>query len=460
MSDKPDTASPRPTDAPLAVVVLAAGKGTRMRSRWPKALHPLAGRPMILQLLETAGALAPERQVVVLAPDMDELAALVAPRPTVVQDSQLGTGHAVLQAERALAGFAGDVLVLYADTPLIERDTLWHMLAARHGPGDPAMVVLGFRPDDPASYGRLVTGAAGALERIVEARDATPETLSVTLCNSGVMAIDGAVLFELLRRVGTDNAKREYYLTELVALARAEGRAAAVVEAPADELIGIDERADLAAAEAIVQRRLRATAMAAGVTLVDPETVWLSFDTALGRDVKVGPNVVLGPGVSVGEGAEILPFCHLEGVEVAPRARIGPFARLRPGSAVGEGARVGNFVEVKAASIEPGAKVNHLSYIGDARVGAGANIGAGTITCNYDGFAKHRTEIGANAFIGSNTALVAPVKIGEGAIVGAGSTITDDVEADAIAIARGEQRAVPGAAARFRERRRKTGQRG
>jgi bifunctional UDP-N-acetylglucosamine pyrophosphorylase/glucosamine-1-phosphate N-acetyltransferase len=454
MTDKPDTASPRPTDAPLAVVVLAAGRGTRMRSRWPKALHPLAGRPMILHLLETAGALAPERQVVVLAPDMVEIAALVAPRPTVVQDPQLGTGHAVLQAERALAGFAGDVLVLYADTPLIERDTLGRMLAARHGPGDPAVVVLGFRPDDPASYGRLVT-AKGALERIVEARDADPETLALALCNSGVMAIDGAVLFELLRRVGTDNAKREHYLTDLAALARAGGRAAVVVEAPAEELIGINERADLAAAEAIVQRRLRAVAMAAGVTLVDPETVWLSFDTALGRDVTVGPNVVFGPGVRVGDGAEILPFCHLEGVAVAAGARVGPFARLRPGSAVGEGARIGNFVEVKAASIEPGAKVNHLTYIGDARVGAGANVGAGTITCNYDGFSKHRTDIGAGAFIGSNTALVAPVTIGDGAIVGAGSTITGDVEADAIAVARGEQRAVPGGAARFRESRRK-----
>lgn len=448
-------ASDRPSGATLAVVVLAAGQGTRMRSALPKVMHPLAGRPMILQVLETAAALSPERTVVVVGPDMSALSDLVAPCPSAIQAEQRGTGHAVLQAREALTGFTGDVLVLYGDTPLLTVDTLAAVLAARHGADDPAVVVLGFRPDDPGAYGRLVTAADGSLEKIVEARDADTPTLALDLCNSGVMAVDGAILFDLLDQLGDDNAKGEYYLTDLVALAREAGRSAAVVEAVADELVGVNSRADLAAAEAVMQDRLRATAMAAGATLTDPSTVWFSHDTRLEQDVTVGPNVVFGPGVTVGDGAAILPFSHLESVSVGPGARIGPYARLRPGTTVGEGARIGNFVEVKAAEIEAGAKVNHLSYVGDARVGAGANVGAGTITCNYDGFTKSLTEIGAGAFIGSNSALVAPVKIGDGAFVGAGSTITRDVEADAMAVTRANQKSVAAGAKRFRERRRK-----
>lgn len=449
-------ASDRPDGATLAVVVLAAGKGTRMRSDLPKVMHPLAGRPMILQVLQTAGALSPDRTIVVVGPNMAALETVVAPHPTPVQADQLGTGHAVQQARDALEGHTGDVLVLFGDTPLLTVDTLGAVLSARHGKDDPAVVVLGFRPEDPGAYGRLVVSADGGLERIVEARDADAETLAIDLCNSGVMAIDGAVLFDLLDRLGNDNAKGEFYLTDLVALARAEGRNAAVVEAPADELLGVNSRADLAVAEAVMQDRLRAAALAGGTTLIDPKTVWLSHDTRLGRDTVVEPNVVFGPDVTVGDGVDVRSFSHLEGVTVADGARIGPYARLRPGTEVGEGARVGNFVEVKAAAVEPGAKINHLSYVGDARVGAKANVGAGTITCNYDGFTKSMTDIGAGAFIGSNTALVAPVKVGDGAIVGAGSTITDDVEPDAMAVTRAKQKSVDDGAKRFRARRRKS----
>jgi len=447
--------SDRSGEAALAVVVLAAGQGTRMQSALPKVMHPLAGRPMICQVLETAAALSAERTVVVVGPDMSALADLVAPNPSAVQAERRGTGHAVLQARDALAGFSGDVLVLYGDTPLLTVDTLTGVLAARRGEGDPGVVVLGFRPDDPGAYGRLIVSEDGSLERIVEARDADSETLALDLCNSGVMAVDGAILFDLLDQLGNDNAKGEYYLTDLVGLARNAGRTAAVVEAPASELVGVNSRADLAAAEAAMQARLRDAAMAAGATLTDPATVWFSHDTRLGRDVTVGPNVVFGPGVTVGNDVTVLPFSHLEGVTVAPGARVGPYARLRPGTVVGEGARIGNFVEVKAAVIDAGAKINHLSYIGDAHVGAGANVGAGTITCNYDGFTKSLTDIGAGAFIGSNSALVAPVKVGDGAFVGAGSTITRDVEADAIAVTRAEQKAVPEGAKRYRARRRK-----
>jgi len=440
----------------IAVVVLAAGKGTRMRSALPKVMHPLAGRPMICQVIETATALAPARIVVVVGAEMDGLGQAIAPHPTVVQEPQLGTGHAVQQARAHLDGFAGEVVVLYGDTPLIRAETLRALVAARRGGAAPAVAVLGFRLADPGAYGRLVMAADGTLARIVEAADSDQRTPADVLCNSGVMAVDSALLFELLDRLGTDNAKGEYYLTDIVAHARAAGRAAAVVEAAADELVGVNTRAELAAAEAVVQGRLRARAMADGATLTDPASVWLCWDTALGRDVRIGPNVVFGPGVRIQDDVDILPFCHLEGVVVASGARIGPFARIRPGTEVGAGARVGNFVEAKAARIEAGAKVNHLSYVGDARVGAGANVGAGTITCNYDGVTKGRTDIGAGAFIGSNTALVAPVKVGDGAMVGAGSTITGDVAADALALARAEQRNLPGGATRFRARRRKS----
>ena len=403
---------------------------------------------MIAHLMASVGVLAPARAAVVVGPAMDEVAAAVVPVPVVVQPARRGTADAVKVARDALDGFAGTVLILYGDTPLITPATLRAMQARREaGAG---VVVLGFRPADPADYGRLITGAEGALQRIVEARDATTAEREIALCNSGVMAVDAAHLFALVHRIGDDNAKGEYYLTDIVALARDDGLDCAVVEGAAGELLGINTRADLAAAEAIVQAGLRAGAMAAGATLVDPASVWLSFDTTLGRDVVVGPNVVFGPGVVVGEGAEVRAFSHLEGAIVAAGAIVGPFARLRPGADIGAGARVGNFVEVKSATLAAGAKANHLAYLGDAAIGEGANIGAGTITCNYDGFDKHRTTIGAGAFIGSNTALVAPVTVGAGAIVAAGSTIGRDVADDALAIERAETVEKPGWAARFR----------
>jgi bifunctional UDP-N-acetylglucosamine pyrophosphorylase/glucosamine-1-phosphate N-acetyltransferase len=327
------------------------------------------------------------------------------------------------------------------------------MIAVRHGPSDPAVVVLGFRPDDPGAYGRLVVGPGGKLEAIVEFKDADAEQRDIRLCNSGVMAIDGAVAFDLLDKIGCDNAKGEYYLTDIVALARDAGRQCAVIEAPPDELLGINSRADLARAEAAMQERLRDRAMAGGATLLDPATTWLAFDTRLGRDVVIGPNVFFGPGVTIEDDVELRGFCHIEGAHVRAGATVGPFARLRPGADIGRGARIGNFVEIKAATIEEGAKVSHLAYVGDARVGAGANLGAGTITCNYDGFTKSHTDIGAGAFIGSNTALVAPVVIGDGAMIGAGSVIGKDVEADALAITRAPQKNIEQGATRLRRRR-------
>ena len=435
----------------IAAVVLAAGKGTRMKTELPKVLHPLAGRPMISHVLANLAPLGCERIVVVIGPGMEGVAAAVAPHATALQAEPLGTGHAVLAARAALQGVAGDVLIVYGDCPFISTATIRQLIARRRAADQPAVVVLGMRPADPAQYGRLIVGADGMLQAIVEYRDAGAEQRAITLCNSGVMAIDGRRLFALLDRVGNANAKGEYYLTDIVAIARADGAACAVVEAPADELIGINSRAELAAAEAILQNRLRAQAMENGATLIDPQTVFLSFDTRLGRDVVVGPNVVFGPGVEVADGAEIKAFCHLEGARVAASAAIGPFARLRPGTVVGERARIGNFVEAKNANVGPGAKANHLTYLGDAVVGAGANVGAGTITANYDGFSKHKTEIGADASIGSNTVLVAPVKVGRGAIVGAGSVITQSVTADALALGRGRQTEKPGWAAKFRE---------
>jgi bifunctional UDP-N-acetylglucosamine pyrophosphorylase/glucosamine-1-phosphate N-acetyltransferase len=433
----------------LAVIVLAAGQGTRMKSPLPKVMHPLAGRPMVSHLLDTVSGLAPDRMVVVVGPDMEVVGKAVAPHPTVVQSDRLGTGHAVAQARAALGDFDGDVLVLYGDTPLITRTTLERMLAERRGRLAPAVVVLGFKPEDPGHYGRLVVGAEG-LKAIVEYRDATPEQRANRLCNSGVMAIDGNRLWGLIDRVDNKNSKGEYYLTDIVALARADGAACSHVEGDEAELLGVNSRTELAGAEALVQARLREAAMEGGATLIDPATVWLSWDTRIGRDVTVWPHVVFGPGVTVGDGVEIKGFCHFEGCTIEAGGSIGPFARLRPGAEIGEGAHIGNFVEVKKATVEKGAKINHLTYIGDARVGAGANVGAGTITCNYDGFNKSFTDIGAGAFIGSNSSLVAPVKIGDGAVVGAGSVITKEVGAGALAVARGSQMELSGWAERFR----------
>ena len=440
------------TKEKTAAIVLAAGLGTRMESRLPKVLHPLAGRPMIGHLMETLAGIDLERILVVVGDDMEAVAEAVAPHPTVVQKDRLGTGHAVRTACEAVDGFDGTVLVLYADAPLISRQTLTRMLEARRRAPGPAVVVVGFRPSDPGPYGRRIVGADGTLQAIVEAGDATPEQGAIALCNAGVMAIDAAPLPGLLARVGTDNAKGEYYLTDIVAIARGDGLACAVVEGDEAELIGVNSRADLARAEAVVQERLRAAAMAGGASLADPETVYFSHDTRLGRDVTVGPHVVFGPGVAVGDDVEIRAFCHIEGARIAAGARIGPFARLRPGADIAAEAHIGNFVEIKNATVEAGAKINHLAYVGDSRVGAKANVGAGTITCNYDGFAKHHTDIGAGAFIGSNTALVAPVTVGDGAIIGAGSVITGDVAADALALTRADQEERKGWAKRFRGR--------
>ena len=446
------------TKTKTAAVILSAGLGTRMKSATPKVLHPLAGRLMLLHLLETLAPLGLETLVVVVGDGMDDVAKTAKPYPIAVQKPALGTGHAVLAARQTLADFGcdsrgdfgGDVLVLFGADPLITCETTTRLLAVRRQSPEPAVVVLGFEATDPGDYGRLILAGDGSLQAIVEARDATPEQRAIALCNSGVMAIDAKHLWRLLDRVGNDNAKGEYYLTDIIALAREDGLHCAVVEGDEAELLGIDSRADLACAEATVQARLRQAAMDGGATLLDPDSITFCFDTHLGRDVTIGPNVHFGPGVSVGDGVEILPFCHIEGAEIAPGARIGPFARLRPGAVIAEDVHIGNFVEIKNAAIEAGAKVNHLTYVGDARVGTKANVGAGTITCNYDGFEKHHTDIGAGAFIGSNVALVAPVKVGPGAIVGAGSVITKDVDADAIAITRAPQKETKGGAKRVK----------
>jgi bifunctional UDP-N-acetylglucosamine pyrophosphorylase/glucosamine-1-phosphate N-acetyltransferase len=419
-------------------------------------MHPVAGRPMVRHVLAAVGELHPERTVVVIGPGMEGLAAAVAPAETAVQQEPLGTAHAVLAAHEALEGFGegegdADIVILFGDAAMIEADTIRDLIAARRKAGA-ALAVLGVHVESANRYGRLRLDQAGDLAEIVEYRDAPEDLRASTLCNSGMMAVDARLLFELVGRIGNDNAKNEYYLTEIVALARADGHRCTVLEThDPEDLIGADDRRDLARFEAAMQRRLRDRAMVNGVHLMAPDTVFLSYDTELDRDVVIEPHVVLGPGVKVGEGVRIKSFCHLEGAAIAPGAQIGPYARLRPGADIASAARIGNFVEVKNARIEEGAKVNHLSYVGDAWVGSEANLGAGTITCNYDGIAKHLTEIGAGAFIGSNTALVAPVKVGDGAIIGAGSTITRDVEADALAVARGRQENRQGFATHYRK---------
>ncbi|MDE3059975.1 MAG: bifunctional UDP-N-acetylglucosamine diphosphorylase/glucosamine-1-phosphate N-acetyltransferase GlmU [Pseudomonadota bacterium] len=440
----------------FAAVVLAAGSGTRMKSSFPKVMHRLAGQPMIAHVLTTLNILEPERSVVVIAPSMDMVRdAALETMPDcklALQDRQQGTGHAVGCAEAALSGYAGTVLVLYGDTPLITESTLSRLLVAMQSAD---VAVLGMRIADPTGYGRLIVDSSGQLEEIVECKDASPEQKGITLCNSGVMAAKGTHLFSLLKKIQPNNAAGEYYLTDIVEQADAQGLHCHVVEAEAGELAGINSRAQLAEAEKVIQQRLRHKAMTEGATLIDPESVYFSMDTALGRDVVVHPQVVFGPGVTVEDKAEIRSFSHIEGAQVRKGAVIGPFARLRPGSVVGEAAHVGNFVELKKTTLGKGAKANHLSYIGDAEVGEGANIGAGTITCNYDGANKYVTIIGAEAFIGSNTSLVAPVTIGAGAMVGAGSVITDDVEADALAIARPRQVSKPAKAREIKKRKKK-----
>jgi bifunctional UDP-N-acetylglucosamine pyrophosphorylase/glucosamine-1-phosphate N-acetyltransferase len=437
-------------------VILAAGEGTRMRSAQPKVMHPVGGLPMLGHVLATARRAGATRLAVVVGPNVPSVRALVvqcaADARLHEQAERLGTAHAVLAAAPELQGDVDDVLVLYGDTPLVTAESLRRLrgeLAA-----GAAVAVLGFRPPDPTGYGRLVM-AGSDLVAIREHKDASPEELAIGLCNAGVMAFSGKSGPALLRRIGRENAAGHYYLTDMVELAVAAGERVAAVEAPAEEVQGVNTRAELAAAERTFQERARRAAMLAGVTLLAPETVTFSHDTVLGRDVVVEPNVFLAPGVTVGDGVTLRAFSHIEGARIAAGAVIGPFARLRPGAEIGERAHIGNFVEIKNAAIDAGAKANHLSYIGDAHVGAAANIGAGTITCNYDGFGKHHTEIGANAFIGSNSALVAPVRIGDGAYVGTGSVITDDVPPDALALGRARQVVKPGRAALLRAKRAK-----
>ncbi len=431
-----------------AIVILAAGKGTRMKSRAPKVMHAIAGEPLLHHVVASARSLAPERLILVLGPDMEDVARSVPAVEIAIQQERLGSGHAVLMARQALDGFVGDVLVLYGDVPLVTPETLRSLLAARRTGA--AVAVLAFEPLDPAAYGRLEFGPGGGLERIVECLDSDDSHAGLTLCNSGIIAVDGQRLFTLLDSVDNDNAKGEYYLTDIIACARARGLDCVHAMANEQEVLGVNDRSQLAKAEAILQNRLRCAAMKNGATLIDPASVWFSRDTHLGTDVTVGPHTWFGPGVTVADGVEIRAFCHLEGATVGEGATIGPYARLRPGAEIGPGAHIGNFVEIKKARIEKSVKINHLSYIGDARVGAAANIGAGTITCNYDGFTKSLSDIGEGAFIGSNSALVAPVVIGEGAVVAAGSVIVSDVTADAVAVARGEQSERAGAAARRR----------
>jgi bifunctional UDP-N-acetylglucosamine pyrophosphorylase/glucosamine-1-phosphate N-acetyltransferase len=446
-----DAAVPNPRKA--LAVILAAGEGTRMKSALPKVLHRIAGRTMLAHALSAVREAGIEEVAIVVGPGRGDVAAearRVFPSVSVhVQAERRGTAHAVLAAREALGKGHDDVLVLFADTPLIEPATLRHLRQAL-ATGN-AVVALGFEAKDPTGYGRLVRDTDGSLMAIREQRDASAAERALTLCNAGLMALSGRQALAILEAIGNDNMQREFYLPDAVAVARRSGLQAGTILASEEEVMGINNRVQLAEAEAVMQKRLREQAMRNGATLVAPETVFFSADTEIGREVIIEPHVVFGPGVVVEDGAVIHSFSHLEGARIGKGVSVGPFARLRPGANLREGARVGNFVEIKAADIGRGAKVNHLSYIGDATVGAASNIGAGTITCNYDGYAKHRTEIGDNAFVGTNSSLVAPVKIGAGAYIGSGSVITDDVASDALALGRGRQVEKPGWARDFRE---------
>jgi bifunctional UDP-N-acetylglucosamine pyrophosphorylase / glucosamine-1-phosphate N-acetyltransferase len=445
------------TDSPAArtclALVLAAGEGTRMRSAIPKVLHEIAGRSLVGHVLEAVRAAGATRTAVVIGPDREDVGratrAVVPEAGIYVQAERLGTAHAVLSARAALAEPVDDVVIAFGDTPLVRPET-FARLRAPLAEGA-AVVVLGFEAADPTGYGRLI-GAEGRLAAIREERDATPEERRITLCNAGLMALRGDVALGILEKVDNRNVKHEFYLTDVVEVAARLGMRAATVTAAEEEVQGINDRIQLARAERTFQDRMRRDAMAYGVTLTAPETVYFSYDTRLGRDTVVEPNVVFGPGVTVEENAVIHAFCHLTGARVAAGAEVGPFARLRPGTAIGPKAKIGNFVEIKNAAIGQGAKVNHLSYVGDAIVGPSANIGAGAITCNYDGYGKYRTIIGEGAFVGSNSSLVAPVTIGEGAYVGSGSVVTQDIPGDALGVARARQSVKEGWAKAFRER--------
>ncbi|MDE1150934.1 MAG: bifunctional UDP-N-acetylglucosamine diphosphorylase/glucosamine-1-phosphate N-acetyltransferase GlmU [Micavibrio sp.] len=435
----------------LAFIVLAAGKGSRMVSALPKPLHRLAGLPLVGHVLAAAESLNPDKIIVVTGPDMPEMAEAVKPHITAIQSVANGTGGAALAAKDALAGFDGDILIVYGDTPLVTAATMQRMVDIRRQFPAVGLTYSGMIPADPGRYGRMVMDDDGTLKKIVEFKDATDAEKKITLCNGGIVCADGTKLFEWLSQVGNDNAQKEYYLTDLPPIARRDNRTTQVVEVPCHEMEGVNTRVELAQLEARVQQALREKHMLNGVTLTDPASTFFCMDTLIGEDVTVGPNVVFGPGVVISRDVDILPFCHIEGAAVAPGATIGPFARLRPGTHIGPDAKVGNFVETKNVSLGAGAKASHLTYLGDAEVGENANIGAGTITCNYDGFFKSKTIIGKDAFIGSNSALIAPVTIGDGAIVGAGSAIAKDVPAHALALTRSEQVQKNGWAAGFRE---------
>jgi bifunctional UDP-N-acetylglucosamine pyrophosphorylase/glucosamine-1-phosphate N-acetyltransferase len=436
----------------LACIILAAGKGARMKSALPKPLHKVAGRSMVGHVIAAAEALSPEKIVVVAGPGMEEMAAAVRPHPVAIQQTPDGTGGAAKAAHEHFKGFDGDILIVYGDSPLITADTLKRLVDARRQTPSVGLVYSGVRLAEPGKYGRMVMDDDGTLKKIVEFKDATPAERDITLCNGGFICADGAKLFGWLDQVTNDNAAKEYYITDLPQIARRDNRTTHIVEIDAAEMAGANDRAELAALELMMQKRLRNRHMLNGVTLPDPDSVFFSHDTVAGQDVVIGQSVVFGPGVVIAGGAEILPFSHIEGAEIGANAKVGPFARIRPGTKIGADVKVGNFVETKKAFIGDGAKISHLSYIGDAEVGEDANIGAGTITCNYDGFNKHNTVIGKGAFIGSNTALVAPVTVGAGAIIGAGSTITKDVPADALAVSRTQQSVLEQWAARFRDK--------
>ncbi len=438
----------------FAVVILAAGQGTRMRSDTHKVLHPIASRPLLMHLLERVDALGADKRVVVVGKGRDQVEIALKGRDVAIvhQSEQKGTGHAVQQAASTLGDYDGAVLILYGDTPFVEADTLERMLERLDGEGGPGVVVLASCPAHPAKYGRIILGQGDRIAKMVEYRDATDEERAVRLCNSGMMAVRARDLFRWLDQVDNDNAAKEYYLPDIVNIAAGEERQAVMIEGDPYETAGVNSRAELAHLELEWQRRRREQALDEGATLIDPESVWFAYDTKLGRDVTVEPHVVFGPGVEIADGAIIHAFSHIEGAIIGARASIGPFARIRPGTRLADKTKVGNFVELKKAEVGEGAKINHLSYVGDSEIGAASNIGAGTITCNYDGFGKYRTVIGEGAFIGSNTALVAPVTIGARAIIGAGSVITRDVEPDSLAVERSDQKGIAGWAKRFRER--------
>ncbi|MFC7290727.1 bifunctional UDP-N-acetylglucosamine diphosphorylase/glucosamine-1-phosphate N-acetyltransferase GlmU [Hirschia litorea] len=436
-----------------AAIILAAGKGTRMKSATPKVLHKVAGRPMMAWTADLATKLGCEKTIIVVGPQFEDVhqaaSDLVGEDNVCVQQSQSGTATAVQAAASVLEGFEGDVIVLYADTPLIPEDVALGAFSAISAGA--SIAVLGFEAADPGGYGRLILGSDGGLDRIVEAKDASPEEYCVRLCNSGVMAAPWPIMSRLLKEVKNDNAKGEYYLTDLVGLARLEGLKAAAVSCDEEDVLGVNSRVQLAEAEAVFQKRARVRFMEEGVGMIDPQTVYFSWDTQIGKDVFLEPNIVFGPSVIIEDNVSIKAFCHIEGAKVARGAVLGPYARLRPGADIGEDVRVGNFVEVKNVKMDKGSKANHLSYLGDGRIGENANIGAGTIFCNYDGFLKYQTIIGKNAFIGSNSSIVAPVSVGDGAMVGSGSVITQDVESGALAVARGRQVSKSGWATKFRE---------